>query len=134
LDLVCVCAATRQAARVLTSVYDQELRPAGLQATQFALLATLEGHPLASQDQLSAWLATEQSTLSRNLQGLARKGWVARRSDPDGRAARYEATPRGRAVLARARPGWKRAQARVKRTLGEDWDRLAALLKKLTRL
>jgi DNA-binding MarR family transcriptional regulator len=131
---VCVCAATRQAARVLTSVYDQELRPAGLQATQFALLATIDSCSGASQDQLGVWLATEQSTLSRNLQGLARKGWVSRRSEPDARVARYEATPAGRAALARARPGWKRAQAKVKRALGADWVRLAALLKKLTRL
>jgi DNA-binding MarR family transcriptional regulator len=119
---------------VLTSVYDQELRPAGLQATQFALLATIEGHARASQDQLAVWLATEQSTLSRNLRVLARKHWVEKRAEAGSRVARYEATAAGRATLERARPGWSRAQARVKRALGRDWDRLAPLLQKLSRL
>jgi len=119
---------------VLTSAYDQELRPAGLQATQFALLAILEGHAGASQDQLANWLATEQSTLSRNLQGLVRKRWVSTVTEPGVRAARYEVTPAGRTALNRARPGWKRAQARVKRALGADWDSLWPLLRKLALL
>jgi DNA-binding MarR family transcriptional regulator len=119
---------------VLTAVYDQELRPIGLQATQFALLAALEGRPGSTQEQLTAWLAMEQSTLSRNLQGLARKRWVKSRTAPGTRVARYEATAAGRAALERARPGWTRAQARVKRGLGRDWDVLGRLLHKLASL
>ena len=76
----------------------------------------------------------EQSTLSRNLQGLARKGWIASRTPAGARAARYDATAAGRKALARARPAWQRAQARVERALGVDWDRLAPLLHKLASL
>jgi hypothetical protein len=37
-------------------------------------------------------------------------------------------------VLRRARPAWTRAQARVKRGLGADWDALWPLLQKLSSL
>jgi DNA-binding MarR family transcriptional regulator len=132
--LPCACAATRLAARVLTGVYDQELRRSGVQATQFGLLAALDRHAGASQEQLAAWLAMEQSTLSRNLKGLARKRWVTSHVAAGTRSARYAATAAGRAALARARPGWQRAQARVKQAIGEDWDALWPLLRKLSSL
>jgi DNA-binding MarR family transcriptional regulator len=132
--LPCACAATRLAARVLTGVYDQELRRTGLQAAQFGLLAALDRHASASQQQLAAWLAMDQSTLSRNLKGLARKRWVTSQVAPGTRSARYRATAAGRTALARARPGWQRAQARVKRAMGDDWNALWPLLQKLSAL
>jgi DNA-binding MarR family transcriptional regulator len=76
----------------------------------------------------------EQSTLSRNLQGLARKRWIVSRTAVGSRAARYEATAAGRAALNRARPGWQRAQAQVKRALGDEWNHLGRLLDKLATL
>jgi len=127
-----VCAATRLAARVLTGVYDQELRTAGVQATQYALLALLMKRPQSAQQELGAWLAMEQSTLSRNLQGLARKGWISNGTEPGSRVARYELTASGRKALDRARPAWARAQERVKRGLGDDVDSLWGLLRKLS--
>ena len=122
------------ASRVLTGVYDEELRRSGLPATQFALLAILDRRPGAAQEQLTTWVAMEQSTLSRNLNGLVRRGWVSSAAAPGSRVTRYQATASGRAALRRARPGWQRAQARVKRALGADWNRLAPLLHKLASL
>ena len=119
---------------MLTGIYDQELRRTGLQATQFGLLAALDRHAGASQEQLAAWLAMEQSTLSRNLQGLARKRWVTSHVPPGTRSARYGATAAGRAALARARPAWQRAQARVKQAMGKDWEALWPMLRKLSSL
>jgi DNA-binding MarR family transcriptional regulator len=134
MSLVCVCAATRQAARVLTGIYDQELRGTGVQTPQYALLAVLAKHPQSAQQELAVWLAMEQSTLSRNLQGLARKGWVSSRTAPDTRVSRYEVTRAGRAALASARPAWTRAQAHVQRELGADWDALWSVLRRLSTL
>jgi len=115
-------------------VYDRELRASGLQATQFALLATIAARPGSAQDRLGTWLAMEQSTLSRNLQGLTRQRWIVSRTAAGSRGVRYEATAAGRAALNRARPGWQRAQARVKRALGDEWDHLGRLLDKLAML
>jgi DNA-binding MarR family transcriptional regulator len=135
LHLPCVCAATRRAARVLTGVYDQELRPVGVPATQFGLLAAIDRHPGATQEQLGTRLAMEQSTLSRNLKGLARKRWVAGHPEPGTPpVAHYATTAAGRAALRRARPAWQRAQARVKRALGADWHAMGRLLDKIATL
>jgi DNA-binding MarR family transcriptional regulator len=119
---------------VLTGIYDAELRRAGIQAPQFALLSLLLKRPEASQQELAAWLAMEQSTLSRNLQGVVRRGWVSSRTAPGSRVVQYQVTAAGRAKLRRARPGWTRAQARVQRELGADWDALWPLLRKLSTL
>src|SRR4051812_46478656 len=134
LPLACACAATRLASRVLTGIYDEELRPAGVPAPQFALLTLLLKRPKASQRQLGAWLAMEQSTLSRNLQGVVRRGWGSGPTGPGRRAAQSRVPPAGRALLRRARAGWQHAQARVKRALGSDWQTLAPLLHKLAAL
>ena len=119
---------------MLTGVYDHELRRSGLPATQFALLAILDKRPGAAQEQLAAWMAMEQSTLSRNLKGIVRNGWVSSASAPGSRVARYQLTAQGRAALRRARPAWQRAQARVKRALGADWQALGRLLRKVSAL
>ena len=119
---------------MLTGLYDEELRPAGVPAPQFALLMLLVKRPEASQRQLAAWLAMEQSTLSRNLQAVARRGWVSSHTEPGSRVAQYRVTTAGRAVLRRARPGWQRAQTRVQRELGADWQALWPLLRKLSLL
>jgi DNA-binding MarR family transcriptional regulator len=119
---------------VLTGLYDEELRPAGVPAPQFALLMLLVKRPEASQRQLAAWLAMEQSTLSRNLQAVARRGWVSSHTEAGSRVAQYRVTTAGRAVLRRARPGWQRAQTRVQRELGADWQALWPLLRKLSLL
>jgi len=37
----CLCLASRRAARAITRAFDKELRPHGLRATQFSLLAVL---------------------------------------------------------------------------------------------
>jgi len=101
---------------------------------QFALLSLLLKRPEASQRQLGSWLAMEQSTLSRNLQGVARRGWVSKHIDPGTRVAQYRVTPAGRAILRRARPGWQRAQSRVQRALGRDWQTLVPVLHKIAAL
>ena len=119
---------------MLTGLYDEELRRTGVPAPQYALLTLLVKRPRASQRQLGVWLAMEQSTLSRNLRGVARRGWVSSHTEPGCRVAHYRVTAAGRAVLRRARPGWKRAQARVQRGLGGDWKTLAPLLHKIAAL
>ena len=54
----------------------------------------------------------EQSTLSRNLDRMVDKGWLAKMPDPgDARTTSLELTPEGTAKLHDARAGWDDAQA-----------------------
>ena len=71
-DLSCACASARRVARLLTSVYDRGLRAAGIDAPQFALLASIAQEQLCAQTALGRLHALDKSTASRNLAMLHR--------------------------------------------------------------
>src|SRR2546426_6222243 len=75
-DLPCACQNLRRVTRVVTRVYDQELRKAGLEITQFGLLTALAATGEANQKQLSAGFAMDSTTLTRTLGLLRRQGWI----------------------------------------------------------
>jgi len=53
----------------------------------------------------------DKTTLSRNLKVLRQRGWVESEAGAgDARRRELSLTTEGRAVLAKARPGWQRAQ------------------------
>ena len=112
--LDCACANLRRAARAVTRTYETELRDAGLRATQFTLLQTLERMGTSPQTALGELLALDSTTLSRTLRPLARAGWIRVAKGTDRREVRWSLTPAGRHRLARAQPAWERAQARLR--------------------
>src|SRR3984893_3419652 len=74
--LPCACQNLRRVTRIVTRIYDQELRKAGLEITQFGLLTALAIIGQANQKQLSAGFAMDSTTLTRTLGLLQNKGWV----------------------------------------------------------
>jgi DNA-binding MarR family transcriptional regulator len=115
----CYCAATRQVARRLTRFYEAELRSVGMSATQFELMANLQGRPGVSQSELASALDVDQTTLSRNLKLLVGLGWVSvSASATDGRRNEYALSGGGLRVFRRAVPCWERAMAKVEEGLG----------------
>ena len=114
----CVCNLLRMATRAVTQLYDDALRPSGLRASQFSILATIAGRGEANLKQLEQALAIDQTTLSRNLSLLERNGMLERAPHPDGRIKAMRLTAKGRRALAVARPLWARAQNKVLRELG----------------
>src|SRR3989442_6827749 len=115
--LDCACASVRRAARAVTRAYETELRDAGLRATQFTLLQALERTGSSPQSALGDLLALDTTTLSRTLRPLARAGWIRVGKGTDQRQVRWSLTPAGRRRLARAKPAWERAQARLRARL-----------------
>jgi len=75
-DLPCACQNLRRATRIVTRIYDQELRKAGLEITQFGLLTALATTGEANQKRLSAGFAMDSTTLTRTLGLMRRQGWV----------------------------------------------------------
>jgi DNA-binding MarR family transcriptional regulator len=65
-------------------------------------------------------MAMDQTTLSRNLAVVVRNGWV--KSENRGRERHYALTDAGRAKLSEAKPYWNRAQMKMQRSLGADWE------------
>jgi len=125
ISLPCMCANLRRAARVVTQIYDEELRPSGLRTSQFTLLQTLKLAPGISQKRLAGLLEIDSTTLTRTLAFLRGKGWL--RADPgkDRRELRLSLTAAGLREYKRASPYWQLAQKRLRRELGEaNWNLL----------
>lgn len=122
-DAVTACAVMnlRQASRVITAYFDDELRPTGLRATQLNILMAIEIGAGSTITGLAEILAMDRTTMTRNLQLLRRRGWID--------AKRVALTAAGRRAAATALPRWERAQETVVGTLGEK--RWSALLHEL---
>ena len=122
-DLGCACAKARQAARVLTQLYDSRLRGAGIEAPQFGLLMTLQKRGPCSQAALGRRYALDKTTVSRNLRLLERNGWIAFSETDDRRERQVTLTPAGRRLVASAKPEWKKAQEALRSAMtGKQWD------------
>lgn len=109
----CSCFAVRRAARVITQLYDRQLRPTGLRATQFTLLTVLA---LAGPLPLSLAadrLGTERTTLTRNLRSLIARGLVTAEPGEDRRVQMLAVTPKGIAAARAALPRWREAQRSI---------------------
>jgi DNA-binding MarR family transcriptional regulator len=118
--LPCYCATLRQASRVLTSIYDEQLREVGLRVTQFTLLQALHIAPGLRITDLVDVLAMEQSTLTRTLAILQGNGWVQVADRPTGREKCWELTAQGHQIFEQASSPWQRAQALVEQRFGSE--------------
>lgn len=111
----CHCLAARKRARELTRRYEEKLRPHGLRATQFSVLATLaQTGPMPLGD-LADILGLERTTLTRSANRLEDDGWVTEADSEDARVRRLKLTPAGREKVEDAYPAWKDAQDEVDR-------------------
>ena len=115
----CICFRLRRAARMITQHYDHHLRPAGLRATQFTLLATLAQTGPMPMQRLASHLGLERTTLTRNLQPLAAKRLVRVEQDEDRRVRSVGITTKGKDVARSALPAWRKAQSSAVRKFGE---------------
>jgi DNA-binding MarR family transcriptional regulator len=115
----CIATRLRMANRVITKVYDDALRPLGLKVTQMSMLAVAEDRGFIRQSEVGAELQLDDSTLSRNLERMRANGWLEEVSADDARVHSYRLTEAGRALLGRAVPAWRSAQAEARRLLGE---------------
>jgi DNA-binding MarR family transcriptional regulator len=116
----CACFNIRKAARAVTQVYDDALRPTGLRTTQFTLLMLLQGHGPMSVQALAREAVTDRTTLTRNLALLEDRDLVRVRPGDDARVRLVQLTAAGRAATAAAFPLWRAAQARMTKRMGQQ--------------
>lgn len=125
--LRCTCFNLRKAARAVTQMYDEFLRPSGLRATQFSLLMLIRGMGPIRITDLADQAVMDRTTLKRNVELLQRQGLVRIRPGSDARVREVSLTPAAEERLNDALPLWQRAQAHVGRELGQGrTDRLLA--------
>ncbi|HWO74022.1 MAG TPA: MarR family transcriptional regulator [Dehalococcoidia bacterium] len=111
----------------MTRLYEARLRPHGLRATQFSVLAALALKGPTPQWELAELLGLERTTLTRVAAVLTRKGLLGSARPSDGRERRLEVTAAGLDSLARALPAWRAAQAEAERRLQTGAWRVLAL-------
>jgi DNA-binding MarR family transcriptional regulator len=118
-DLPCACQNLRRLSRVVTRIYDQELRKAGIEITQFGLLIALAALGEANQKRLGAGFAMDSTTLTRTLGLLGKQAWVRSRRGKDRRERLFRLTAAGKRQMAMAQPYWERAERRLRNELGD---------------
>ena len=125
----CLLSRARKLDRVLTGIYDAELRPFGLKASQLNLLVLVAKAGPIRRIEIGKRLHLDPSTLTRNLKIMLTNGWIQEIEDgEDGRGLPVQITVRGRDLLNQIGPSWRKAQTRTEKFLGKDG---AALLREL---
>ena len=132
-ELPCACQNLRRLSRVLTRIYDQELRAAGLDITQFGLLTALAAVGEANQKRLSGGFAMDSTTLTRTLGLLRKQGWVRARRGRDQRERLFSLTEAGKRQMAMAQPHWERAERRLRKEAGNaGWRNMNEMVFRMT--
>jgi DNA-binding MarR family transcriptional regulator len=110
----CICSRLRLLTRVVSGIYDEALRPLGLELSQLGVLIAIDllGER-ATGVRLAKVLQVEKSSISRELQRLEDRSLIRRSPSETEHAIRIALTARGRRLIPAALPGWERAQARA---------------------
>lgn len=125
----CLLMRVRKLDRMLTGIYDAELRPFGLKATQITLLVLIAKAGPIRRIEIGKILHLDPSTLTRNLKIMLTNGWIKEIADgEDGRGLPVQITAQGRDLLNQIGSSWRKAQTRTEKFLGEDG---VTLLRKL---
>jgi DNA-binding MarR family transcriptional regulator len=122
IDIHCACASARRTARLITRLYAQEMGNA-IEPTQFSLLFALHQKPGRGQSALAKALGLDKTTLSRNLTLMQKSGWTEPVSSDDLRERGYRLTAKGNRLLAKATPGWQKAQDKLRAAMAPaEWE------------
>jgi DNA-binding MarR family transcriptional regulator len=110
----CTCARLRLLNRIVSGIYDEALRPLGLELSQLSVLIAIDllGER-ATGTRLAHALQLEKSSISRELQRLEDRAFIRRSPSETERAVRVALTARGRRLILAALPSWERAQAKA---------------------
>src|ERR1700704_1415972 len=131
--LPCACQNLRRLTRIVTRIYDRELRKAGIEITQFGLLTALAIVGEANQKTLSAGFAMDSTTLTRTLGLLRKQGWIHVRPGKDKRERVFRLAEAGKRQVAAAQQRWQAAEHRLRKTLGPvDWKQMQATVARVT--
>lgn len=116
----CLAVRVRLLNRVVSNLYDHALRPLGITTSQMNILVVVAKGGKMRPGAIARILHMEKSTLSRNLERMHKRGWVAITPGEVGRSLEATLTPAGGELLQQALPRWQEAQARAGELIGEE--------------
>ncbi len=117
-SLPCYCATLRQVSRSATALYQAAMGTSGLQITQFTLLQALSEIPRPTTTELGQAVGMDQTTSTRMLTLIRRRGLVAATVGGDRREKRWSLTAAGSKLLGELQPEWDRAQRAFEKLVG----------------
>lgn len=117
----CVCRNLRMTTRVTTQYFDQVFQAVGLTAPQFSLLADIASRENVAVSELAEALLMDQTTVTRNIEILRKKGYVdVRTDDNDSRRKCISISDVGIKKLHEAIPVWNEVQSPIEKEIGAE--------------
>ena len=114
----CIAVRVRMLNRVVTGIFEDSLRASGIKLSQFSILCATANRQPVKPAELAKVLELDESTLSRNVERIAAKGWLRLDPDDDRRSHLISVTEKGHALIRKAYPAWEKAQLELNRQLG----------------
>ncbi len=115
----CIALRVRQLNRVITSIYEEELRSHNLTIAQLNILALVAQYEIITPQTIGVELRIEKSTLSRGLDRMVRNSWLDGAYSEGGRLQSVKLSKAGEKLLKKASAGWASAQEQVEEALGK---------------
>src|SRR4029077_4573472 len=116
----CIAVRLRLLNRVVTSFYDDALRPLSLKVSQLNILIVTARLGIARPAQVCEFLQLDASTLSRNVERMRAHGWLEVVPEDDARVQPFRLTAPGKRLIEKAVPAWEGAQRQATELLGDE--------------
>jgi DNA-binding MarR family transcriptional regulator len=131
----CACFDLRKATRAVSRLYDNCLRPLGLNITQYSLLRVIESEPQISVSTLGRYMVMDRTSVTRALAPLERDRLIRSRVGSDKRKRIVSLTKKGTKLIADAKSHWDEAQKTFLDLIGDQrWAVMRGLLRDTTRV
>jgi DNA-binding MarR family transcriptional regulator len=131
----CACFDLRKATRAVSRMYDDFLRDAGVNVTQFSQLRLIRAEKEISVSTLGRHMVMDRTSITRALAPLERDGLINSRPGADKRIRIVSLTKKGLKLVEDAEPKWHRAQEALMEAIGADrWSAMRSLLRDTTRM
>jgi len=116
-------------------MYDDFLRDAGVNITQFSQLRLIRAEKEISVSTLGRYMVMDRTSITRALAPLERDGLINSRPGADKRIRTVSLTKKGFKLVDDAEPKWRRAQGALMEAIGADrWSAMRSLLRDTTHM
>lgn len=117
----CVCRNLRMTTRITTQHFDKVFQTVGLTAPQFSMLAEITANENIAVSELAEKMLMDQTTVTRNIEILRKKGYVnVRTDDNDSRKRCISISDIGEEKLNEAIPVWNNVQSLIEKEIGAE--------------
>jgi DNA-binding MarR family transcriptional regulator len=108
----------RKLHRLINQAYMLKFKPFGLRGSMVSMLFIIGKIKGTSQKHLADTLVLDQSTVSRDVKALEKKGWILLKKGSDPRQSSIELTESGCLLLEEVAPLWHELHMKLEEILG----------------